>query len=119
MSRGKFEKRERRGETQREWPGCFPEKGGAGLEGMGRPSIAYTDGKRFSGGIRMRVRRGLLWAGTALLLLWKLLCPEQVLWLRERAEQVFWRDTGERLAAWGQALGEEERIAVFGGEAAP
>lgn len=119
MSRGKFEKRERRGETQKEWPGCVPEEGGAGLEGMERARIAYTDGKRFSGGIRMKAQRGLLWAGIVLLLLWKLLCPEQALWLRERAEQVFWRDTGDRLAAWGQTLCEEERIAVFGGEAEP
>ena len=86
---------------------------------MERARAAYTDGKRFSGGIRMKLRRGLLWAGIALLLLWKLLCPEQTMWLREAAEAVFWGDTGERLAAWGQALSEEERIPAFGGEAEP
>ncbi len=67
----------------------------------------------------MKARRGLLWAIIAMLLLWRLLCPAQALRLREQAEQIFWRDTGDRLAAWGQALGEEERIAVFGGEAEP
>lgn len=67
----------------------------------------------------MKLRRRLLWASIVFLLLWKLLCPAQALWLRERAEQVFWRDTGERLAAWGRALYEEERIAVFGGEEEP
>ena len=62
----------------------------------------------------MRLRRGLLWAGIALLLLWKLLCPAQTLWLREQAVKVFWGDSGESLAAWGRALLEEDRIAVSG-----
>ena len=71
------------------------------------------------GGMAVRLRRGLLWAGIALLLLWRLLCPAQVLWLREEAAQVFWGEGGEKLAAWGRALLEEDRIAVFGGGAGP